>query len=197
MSEPMATTGLKEWAVAVKVLREGRQVLLVRKGGISEETRDFRIRARQFLLFPTYEHQNRDQLQAPFRSDLDQVLAAPRDPDRVPIDTWAELTDLFEVTEPWQVEALAGHYCWSRRYAEERLRWRPRKPLLVMAVRAYLLAQPREIEGRPEYGGCKSWVELPPVPLAGMAPALGEREYAERIGAVRAALERAPMGAGR
>ena len=191
-------TALKEWAVAVKALREGRQVLLVRKGGISEETRDFRIRAEQFLLFPTYEHQNADQLRPEFVGDLEQVLAAPRDPERLRIDTWTELTDLFEVTEPWQVEAVLPHYCWSLKYAEERLRWRPRKPLLVMAVRAYLLAEPLEIANRPEYGGCKSWLQLPAAPsLAGMRPALGDEEYAQRVAAVRAALEREPLGAGR
>jgi hypothetical protein len=197
MSNDTATTALKEWAVAVKALREGRQILLVRKGGIREETREFRIQARQFLLFPTYEHQRPDLLQPPFIPDLEQVLAAPRDPERVRIDTWAELTDLFVVTEPWQIEAVLPHYCWSVAYAEERLRWRPRKPLLVMAVRAYRLAEPREIRARPEYGGCKSWLSLPDeTSLAGMAPALGDAEYAERVASVRAALDREPTGVG-
>ncbi len=198
MTDQTATTALKEWAVAVKALREGRQILLVRKGGIREETRDFRIQARQFLLFPTYEHQRADLLQPAFQADLEQVLAAPRDPNRVRIDTWAELTDEFEVTEEWQVVALADHYCWSQTYAEERLRWRPRKPLLVMAVRAHALAAPREIELRPEYGGCKSWLQLAEdVSVASKTPALAADEYAARVSAVRAALEREPLGAGR
>ena len=198
MTDQTARTALKEWAVAVKALREGRQILLVRKGGIREETRDFRIQARQFLLFPTYEHQRPDLLQPAFHADLEQVLSAPRDPSRVRIDTWAELTDLFEVTETWQVEALAEHYCWSQAYAEERLRWRPRKPLLVMAVRAYALATPREIELRPEYGGCKSWLELAEaVTIADRTPAIPADEYTARVAAVRAALEREAMGAGR
>ncbi len=193
----MATIALKEWAVAAKALREGRQVLLVRKGGISEETRDFRIQAEQFLLFPTYEHQAPELLQAPYRDDLARVLAAPRDPARVKIDTWAELTDQVEVSEPWQVEAVAQHYCWSLQYAEERLRWKPRHPLLILAIRAYRLAEPRELELRPEYGGCKSWLTLAEdVPTAGMTPVLSDAEYAARVAAVRAALEQPePAGA--
>ena len=197
MAEQTARTALKEWAVAVKALREGRQILLVRKGGIREERREFRIQARRFLLFPTYEHQRADQLQPPFVGDLEQILALPRDAERVTIDTWAELTDQFEVTEPWQVEAVAPHYCWSQRYAEERLRWRPRKPLLVMAVRVFRLAEPREIPVLPEYGGCKSWLTLAEeVSLSGMAPALSDADYADRVAAVRAALEREPTAAG-
>lgn len=192
----MATSALKEWAVAVKALREGRQVLLVRKGGIREETRDFRIQAEQFLLFPTYEHQRADLLQPEFQGDLADVLAEPRDPARVRIDTWAVLTDQFEITEPAQVEALAPFYCFSTQYAEERLRWRPRKPLLVLAVRAYRLATPAEIDTLPEYGGCKSWLSLPvDVTPEALVPALDDAAYAAQIAAVRAALERVPTGA--
>ena len=192
----MATTALKEWAVAVKALREGRQVLLVRKGGISEETRDFRIQAEQFLLFPTYEHQRRDLLQPAFQADLDAVLGESRDASRVRLNTWAELTDLFEVTEPAQVEALTPFYGFTEQYAEERLRWRPRKPLLVMAVRAYALRTPLEIEARPEYGGCKSWLTLPvDVARADLVPALDDAAYTAQIAAVREALARVPSGA--
>jgi hypothetical protein len=192
----MATTALKEWAVAIKALREGRQILLVRKGGIREETRDFRIVADRFLLFPTYEHQRPDLLQEPFVADLQEILGAQGHPTRVRIDTWAELTDQFEVTEPWQVDAVAQHYCWSQRYAEERLRWRPRKPLLLMAVRVHRIATPMDVESRPEYGGCKSWLELAEdVPLGGLTAALSDVEYAARVGAVRRALEREPVGA--
>jgi hypothetical protein len=192
----MATTALKEWAVAVKALREGRQVLLVRKGGISEETRDFRIQAERFLFLPTYEHQRRDLLQPAFQADLDAVLAAPRDPARVRFDTFAELTDLFEIAEPSQVEALAPYYCFSEQYAEERLRWRPRKPLLVMAVRAYKLATPLDLATRPEFGGCKSWVTLDEdVAPATLTAALDDTTYATQIAAVRETLSRVPAGA--
>jgi hypothetical protein len=192
----MATTALKEWAVAVKALREGRQVLLVRKGGISEETRDFRIQAERFLFLPTYEHQRRDLLQSEFQADLDAVLAEPRDPSHVRFDTFAELTDLFEITEPAQVDALAPFYCFSAQYAEERLRWRPRKPLLVMAVRAYKLATPLNLANRPEFGGCKSWLTLDEdIPPDTLIAALDDRTYAAQIAAVREALARVPAGA--
>lgn len=193
----MATTALKEWAVAVKALGEGRQVLLVRKGGVGEETRDFRVRKDRFLLFPTLEHQRPELLQPAFQPDLQAMLARPRPAGKIPIDTFAELTNVFEVTERWQVEALTEHYCWSLAYAEERLRWRPRKPLLVMAVRAYLLPEPVWIASRNEYGGCKSWVELAnDVPIDGRRPAIDDAEYGARIASIKLALERQPIGTG-
>src|SRR5215212_5402116 len=192
----MATTALKEWAVAVKALREGRQVLLVRKGGISEETRHFRISAERFLLFPTYEHQRADLLQLEFPDDLTAVLAETRDPSTIRFDTWGEMTDLFEITEPARVEALAPFYCFSTQYAEERLRWKPRHPLLVMAIRAYRLKQPIEVDARPEFGGCKSWLTLDEdVTPDNFVAAVDDATYAARIGEVRAALDRVPTGA--
>jgi hypothetical protein len=192
----MATTALKEWAVAVKALREGRQVLLVRKGGIREETRHFRINAERFLLFPSYEHQRADLLQPEFQDDLTAVLAGARDPSRVRFDTWGEMTDLFEITEPAQVEALAPFYCFSTQYAEERLRWKPRHPLLVMAVRAYRLRTPIEVANGPELGGCKSWLTLDQdVNPADLTAAIDDATYAARIAEVREALERVPTGA--
>jgi len=192
----MAITALKEWAVAVKALREGRQVLLVRKGGIREETRHFRISAERFVLFPTREHQRMDLLQPAFQADLAALLAEPADPTVLRMDTWGEMTDLFEITEPAQVDALAPFYCFSTGYAEERLRWKPQHPLLVMAVRAYKLAEPLVLPMRPEFGGCKSWLTLDEeLPAGGVTAALDDQTYAEQIAAVREALERVPTGA--
>ena len=171
-------------------------MLLVRKGGISEETRNFKIAAERFLFFPTYEHQRADLLQPEFQDDLTTVLAEARDSSRIRLDTWAELTDLFEITEPSQVEALAPYYCFSTQYAEERLRWKPRHPLLVMAIRAYRLSTPLVLANRPEFGGCKSWLTLDEdVDPATLTAALSDAEYAAQIAAVREALARVPAGA--
>jgi hypothetical protein len=192
----MPTAALKEWAVAVKALREGRQILLVRKGGISEETRHFKIQAERFLLFPTYEHQRVDLLQPEFQDDLTAVLAEARDPAQVRFDTWGEMTDLFEITEPAQVEALAPFSCFSTQYAEERLRWKPRHPLLVMAVRAYRLRAPIVVENGPALGGCRSWLTLDVnVNPADLTAAIDDATYDARIAEVREALSRVPTGA--
>jgi hypothetical protein len=169
--------------------------LLVRKGGIREETRHFRISAERFLFLPTYEHQRADLLQPEFQDDLTAVLAEPRDPARVRFDTWGEMTDLFEITEPAQVEALAPFYCFSIQYAEERLRWKPRHPLLVMAVRAYKLGTPIEVENDPALGGCTSWLTLDlDVDTADLTAALDDDAYAAKIAEVREALSRVPAG---
>ena len=56
---------LKEWAVVCRALEEGRQTVLLRKGGILEFREGFEVKHDRFMLFPTYEHQSRPIVHAP------------------------------------------------------------------------------------------------------------------------------------
>ena len=67
--KPTHDRAFKEWAVSCQTMAEGRQILLIRKGGIREESGVFRIHDPEFWLMPTYEHQNAALLQ------LDQSYA--------------------------------------------------------------------------------------------------------------------------
>jgi len=60
---------LKEWASVIAALESGRQILLLRKGGILEQSNKnrFSIIHNEFLFFPTYLHQSRGEL----KDDLD------------------------------------------------------------------------------------------------------------------------------
>jgi hypothetical protein len=192
MQTAMASAqALKEWAVTVHALAEGQQILLLRKGGIREEGREFRVEERAFLLYPTYEHQRADLLQPPYRAALDAVLADQPAAGTVRIGHWAEVTDTVETLDAATVAALAPQYIWTTNYAEERLRWRPKKPLAIMLLRVYRLAAPQTVPVLPTYSGCKSWLTLEqPLSLEGMQPVLDDATYAARRAAVLDALGR-------
>lgn len=66
---------LKEWASVIDVLAEGDQILVMRKGGIEEETRRFELKSRSFYLFPTYEHQRTHLVKDPYQSFVERSLA--------------------------------------------------------------------------------------------------------------------------
>ena len=70
-------TAFKEWAVVCRALGVGRQVLILRKGGINEQAREFRPEHREFLLFPTGFHQSGDQLQHEALTLLTLELSGP------------------------------------------------------------------------------------------------------------------------
>src|SRR3954468_17227066 len=50
----------KEWAVTVRALAEGEQLLTLRKGGIREADRHFDVEHERFFLYPTFDHQRTD-----------------------------------------------------------------------------------------------------------------------------------------
>ena len=149
---------LKEWAVAVEALERGETALVVRKGGIREKA--FAVPKTRFLLFKGYEHQNEEQLK-PSYHDLLHSIPKLKDDGPVIFTSFAEVHVAYEISEAEELKALDPHHIWAHEYAESRLKWRPKKPLTVLVLRTYLLPEPVEFEYQAEYGGCKSWIELP------------------------------------
>ena len=46
----------KEWAVTVRALAEGEQLLTLRKGGVHEPNKQFELAHNRFFLYPTFDH---------------------------------------------------------------------------------------------------------------------------------------------
>ena len=186
---------LKEWAVTVDALGNGRQALLLRKGGISESGKHFRVAHPEFLLYPTFEHQREDLLKETHQPALRALLEEPHDDGDITFSYWAQAAETIEVLEQGLVEALSPHHIWTDDYSQSRLRWKPRFPLSVMLLRVYRLLQPVTVPFLPEYKGCTSWVELSkPVSLGRMEPVLSDEEFRQRVEEIKGALG-APVGA--
>ena len=60
----------KEWAVTVRALAEGEQLLTLRKGGIREEHRHFELEHDRFFLYPTFDHQAGDLVRESHKPEL-------------------------------------------------------------------------------------------------------------------------------
>ena len=93
---PLPTTSglaLKEWAVAVKALAKGEQILILRKGGIHIEDKEFRVVHPAFLLYPTYEHQRGDLIKSGSHDDFEQSLLEHGNQGEITFDYWCEVTD--------------------------------------------------------------------------------------------------------
>lgn len=180
---------LKEWAVTVRALAQGQQILLLRKGGIHEEGKDFRVIHPEFLLYPTYEHQREDLLKPEHQSALTRLLDdAPRS-DTITFSYWAKVEEVIEVEEQEKVDDLSPHYIWTNAYAQSRLHWKPMLPLSIMLLRVYQLEQPVSVPYLPEYGGCKSWVEIiPRINLVSLQPVLSEQEFQRQVDDIKGSL---------
>ena len=185
---------LKEWAITVKALADGDQILMLRKGGIHEESKDFRVVHPEFLLYPTYLHQKEDLLKDSHQPTLRQLLADdPDDKDAVTFTHWARVHELIEIDQQGKVEDLAPHHIWTDTYAQSRLHWKPMVPLTIMLLRVYEMENSTTVSFIPEYGGCKSWVDIiPTVRLGNATPVIDDARFGEMVEAVRGSLGLVP-----
>ena len=186
---PVSSLALKEWAVAVNALVSGKQIVVLRKGGIHRDDKDFRIVHPEFLLFPTYEHQAPELLKEQYHPDLAEPLEEDDIEGLVTLSAWTEVTDVVELRDEETLARLSPYHIWTNDYAQKRLHWRPKYPLTVALLRVYRLQQPQALPILDDYVGCRSWVDLgQDVPLAYMEPVLEEGEYQSAVDAVMQAL---------
>lgn len=171
---------LKEWAVAVDALLAGEQILLLRKGGIREGRGGFTVKAKQVLLFPTFEHQQAALVKAPYQ---EAVAASPTGySTTVTFHGWAEVTHRLVLEGPHDGQALLPFHIWNERFVQERLAWKPGIPLQGLLLRSHRLPAPQTVTYQPTYGGCRSWIDLAEtVSLEGSQPVLCDEAYALKV----------------
>ena len=180
---------LKEWAVTEQALAQGKQILLLRKGGIHEDGKDFRVIHPEFLLYPTFEHQREELLQAEYQQGLRGLLAEPRNEDEINFSHWAKVEEVIEVSEQERVDDLSPHHIWTNAYAQSRLHWKPMLPLSVLLLRVYRMERPVTVPFLPEYRGCTSWVDIiTDVPMGTLEPVLSDEEFLRRVDDIKGSL---------
>jgi hypothetical protein len=174
--------------VICAALAEGRQTLILRKGGIHEGHGGFQVEHREFWLFPTYVHQDEAGVIGDARPLLDRARRERPPDDVVRISHYAVVEQAIEIREPAVAVNLAGHHIWSAHTVEMRFHYR-RPGLYVLAVRVYRVPQQFELPNSEYFAGCRSWVELPmDLPTAGLQPVLDDEEAARRSAAIRDAV---------
>ena len=188
-------TALKEWAVTVDALARGQQILLLRKGGIHEDSKDFRVVHPEFLLYPTYEHQREDLLKEDYQSQLESLLAGAHNPDEIRFTHWAKVEEMVEVSQQEPVDALSPFYIWTNSYAQSRLHWKPMVPLSIILLRVYQMQNPVVVPFIPEYRGCTSWVDIiPTVELGQLQPVLSDEEFQRQVDEIKGSLAAPAIG---
>lgn len=163
---PQNQIAFKEWAVVCAALGQGRQSLILRKGGIHEGREGFRVQHGEFWLFPTGFHQQADDVTPDTRPLLEQVQAAEAsrcesyDKPRISISNYAVVSDTHYVTDLTTLRRLSGRHVWSEKILEQRFHYRE-PGLFALVVRVYRREVPIELDLTPHMSGCKSWVDLP------------------------------------
>ncbi len=173
-----SSIALKEWAVTVEAMARGDQIIILRKGGIHQDDKEFRIVHPEFLFYPTYEHQKSELIKPAYKNLLEKVADEVPDDSVVKFKHWAYVTDKFELRDEDELERIADNHLWTKEYASSRFNWRPSQPLTVALLRVYRLEYPAFVPVLPDFGGCKSWVDLSSdIELGYLTPTLSDSEY--------------------
>jgi hypothetical protein len=155
------TAALKEWAIVCKALEDGRQVLLLRKGGIMEYRQGFDVKHYNFLLYPTFEHQSKESIQDDYADKLDIVSKNRSKSDKKnQITSYARTVLVKHVTDSSLLQGLQKYHIWSDRYVSVRMNYNPKRPMSIILLRVYKLDNPIEVDVKSEWLGCKSWISI-------------------------------------
>lgn len=181
----------KEWAVIVDALGTGRQIVILRKGGISEGQGGFQVEHPEFLLFPTLFHQQRESVLPEAQARFDRLELPSAEILRLEyfcrVVAWRKLDSLEAA------QRLEGQHVWKPEVIAERFEWGRSKGIFALAVRTYRLPERMHLTMQPSYGGCKSWIELDyDIEASTAEPVLNDDAFAEKLKTFEATLNIAP-----
>lgn len=178
----------KEWAGVCRALAEGRQSLILRKGGIAEGPGGFRPEYDAFWLYPTRVHQAEQGLREP---TPDEETGG----DTIALGALAVVELVAFADREERLGPLTDLHVWTDETIRRRFHYR-RPGLWVLGVRVFRRPEPYRIAATPEHAGCKTWVPLDePLSTLGLGSAVGDEEHRRRMDRIQAALA-TPEGGG-
>jgi hypothetical protein len=170
----------KEWASVCDALLDGRQTIILRKGGISEGTAPglFVPEHSEFWLYPTWVHQAEQGVRA-------GTICATPSPSMpgdgtVPIRALVRVDFLGYIETEQSLPALEKHHILTAETVLKRFRYR--KPgLWVLGARVWRHEPAHSIVLTPEHAGCKTWVMLEqPLSTSGLTPVFDADGWTQR-----------------
>jgi hypothetical protein len=171
MGSYMLQHAFKEWAVICEALAQGKQSLILRKGGIAENEGEFGVEHTRFWLYPTFSHQE------DVRPLLQQAEANRPPAGQVRLQLWADVTGIYQLRDELAALLLSHLHCWSEATVRQRFNYRT-PGLFLLVVRVHRVPKAHEIDELPAYVGCRSWVELgQPLSTVGSAPVLDDAGF--------------------
>jgi hypothetical protein len=177
------SNAFKEWSLICDVLGDGRQSILLRKGGIAEGRAGFFWKEPEFYLFPTFFHEQAAMVR------MENAVAPPQPagsggngPQTHTISLHAKV-EFTALLQDWEAaQALAPWHFWKEEVVRQRFDYTGQRSIALAFVRVFRLAQPLAFADAPPYGGCRSWISIPAPeqPPAEMTAVLGEAEHTAR-----------------
>lgn len=180
---PHCAVAFKEWAGICEALGDGRQSLILRKGGIDEGPGGFVPEHRMFWLYPTHLHEAHQGL----KSDRNSPVAAPS-PGFVPIRFLAFVEAIHHIDRADLLPALDTFHIWTEDTVRKRFHYR-QPGLWALGVRVFRRPDAVELPVTAEHAGCKTWVSVePPLQTSALVPVIDKAEFRRRMDSLHSTL---------
>jgi hypothetical protein len=132
------------------------------------------------LPFPTFEHQARESIRPKYHAVFDEIEknndikgteattttsennnnSSSASKEYTKVTSFVEITHFSEVPSLDRLKALEDFHIWTDDYLKMRFNYNPKKPLYLLLLRAYKLKKPIQIMNKPQWIGCKSWIQI-------------------------------------
>ena len=170
--------GFKDWSLVCDALGQGRQSLILRKGGIAEGRQGFRFKHESFFLFPTQYHQQAERVRP---EALPTLAPSPYAPEGTVVIRYFFVLEWAEWIEEWsKLTRLNPFHVWREEVVRERFEYDDQPGIQCAFGRVYRLEPAWSFADRPSFGGCRSWITLPEFPTQEFArqPVLDDAQHA-------------------
>lgn len=187
LSPQACNVGFKEWSGVCDALIEGRQSVILRKGGISERTGpgQFAPEHTEFWLYPTWTHQREQGLRSLGIQTAQPHPTVPGPDGSIPIRGFVRVGLVGHVTSAAALPALRQFHCLTDETILNRFHYRS-PGLWILAARVFRHEPGFSVVPTPEQAGCATWVILDePLPTSGLMPVLDEPQWAEHCDRLR------------
>ena len=142
-------------------LADGRQDLILRKGGIHEGREGFSFAHQEFLLFPTRFHAQGERV----RVETEAPAPEWQDGEEVRLEYRVKVSEAVTLTDWDEVKKLDDRHIWTEETIRERFDWEGKGmntgSIHCAFVAVEKLPKPVIFTYEKKYGGCRSWVEVP------------------------------------
>lgn len=179
---------LKEWDVVCEALGCGRQVVVVRKGGIAEGRSGLTFRHDEFALLPTFFHQQTERIVPDFDFSV-RTGEETGGHDSVEIRHAATLVWHRTVEDRAVLAKLQSYHILTPEEVGARFDQGSAPGVQVALLRVYRIDPPCRVPWNKSFGGCRSWAEMD-VDLGSrtLVSVLSDERFAEIEAALRALL---------
>lgn len=185
---------LKEWNTTIEALGRGLIIAVWRKGGIEdapsirEQDGKFEVLGKEFVLLPTFCHQDLDKIKKDFWTFFNQNHRLNKD-GQLLVKYWAKLDDEIEIESLDKLLSISDHLINSNEHLINSWKINPLHRGKILILKVFELANPLLITNT--YGGCKSWAQIKniDIPQAKSRPVLRLKEFYRKTNLFKALLK--------